>query len=233
MFQAAQSVALTRPRKRRRFGMGDSTTDALFARGRISAVQSSLNNAYSPSGTRLTVDGVWGSKSIARMVEYQRFLGIPANGRVDDNAANVSLGLPGSSSGSGAIDLGQGSGGGTNLLTDVTAGVGGGGGAPESSGLQSLFDILTLKGVRDATSTVTQAAIDQAKVTGIWTNETAKAAAKAGGNAAAGALKWLSDNGDLFAKIALGLGVGYSAAVALALGGGGLLLIFLFTGKKR
>lgn len=55
----------------------------------------------------------------------------------------------------------------------------------------------------------------------------ASAAASAGGSSAAAALKFLADNGNLFAKIAIILGMSLGAAQAVAIGGGAFVLIFL------
>lgn len=57
--------------------------------------------------------------------------------------------------------------------------------------------------------------------------DAAKAAADSGGAAALAALKFLADNGNLFAKVALALGVSLVMAEVLAIGAGGLLLILL------
>jgi hypothetical protein len=48
----------------------------------IRSVQAALNNLPS-SLARLSVDGVWGSKTSARVAEFQRMNGLPATGTLD------------------------------------------------------------------------------------------------------------------------------------------------------
>lgn len=226
MFEQQHIAAMkVRQNKRPRgFGLrGDSAT---------LVVQAALNR-FPSSLPKLATDGELGSKTSARLSEFQQMYGLPVTGQPD----NLTLQALGIGSGSASDLLGQGAGGGSNPLTiGLTAGAGGSGGpgAPDSSSdsSQSFWDIITLKGLRDAAAPVTQAAIEQAKVTGIWTSETALAAAKAGGDGAAAALKFLGDNGSLIAKLALSLGVGYGTALAISIGGAGAVVLLLMSSSK-
>lgn len=153
----------------------------------------------------------------------QRFS--PFGGIWDDVKAAISGSGP-----SGSVSVGTGAAGAANIFGGATGGASG-----ESSGIegdiqgsgagQAVIDALTLQGLRDAVSSVGQTAAKNL-ASNIVSDVNAVTSAK---NAA---LQFLADNGNLFAKVAIGLGVSYSLATALMLGGGGLLLIMLLSGKK-
>lgn len=122
MFSQQTALATSSRGRYKAFGALGQVTSS------VSALQAALNSAYSPSGTVLAVDGVFGSRTRARLIEYQAFIGLTPNGDKNDYATLVSLGLP-----AGGIE----------------------GGGSSDAGSYSWSDFLTLKPLRDAVSTST------------------------------------------------------------------------------
>lgn len=182
----------------------------------VAAIQTALNASYSPSGTVLSVDGILGPKTLARIAEFKSGLGYPATSNVDLmllTALGVSASADGGSFPGATTGIDHPGTTDTSVSTDWWT---------------AIYDALTLKGLSKVItpSQSTQQAVIDAATLKVWRD-----AAKTG---SAAALKSLSDNGDLLAKLAIGLGVGYSTALAIALGGGGIIvLMFLMGGKRR
>lgn len=161
----------------------------------IAAVQRALNSAYSPSGIVLVIDGIWGSKSRARMREFQSFIGLSVNGNVDDYAALVALGLP------------------VPALPGAT--VGGSVSYPGTSGASSTT------GNTSTSSSSPWSQIAQ-RVPGTIADSTL---ASQLGDATKQQLEQLAGQGDLAAKLALQMGTSRGTAQMLILGGVGLAAI--------
>lgn len=190
----------------------------------VAIVQAALN--YFLPSSPLVVDGHFGPATQARLREFQQLFGLPVTGQADPLTLQV-LGISGAVSPTSS---------GTGPWADVTAGVSGDE-LPDANSESTwglIWDALTLQGAPQAARNISQAintAGTAALAPGQWTFETAKAAANAGGAAAQAAMKWLADNGDLLAKLALALGVGYGTALAIAFGGSAIVLI-LFLKKN-
>lgn len=204
----------------------------------VATLQRALNAAYSPSGTVLDIDGVIGTQTRARIVEFKQQIGYPANSTVDVvllTALGVTAGgLPGATVTGSVQPLQQGYFDINDRWVPATGigngelGTGGYGPGVANLGEQGsnspIYDALTLKGLRDLLTTegvaAAKASAQNLMNVANATKETTNAA-----------LKFLADNGDLIAKGALALGVSYAVMTAIGIGGGGLLLIMLL--KKR
>lgn len=192
-------------------GFGDVASDSVkLAQTRLNEFAVADASILGEPQIILIVDGIDGEQTSQRTSQFQRAHGLPDSGDLDAFTMQA-LGV-------GVV---------SSSLGPVT------GGAQGQKPGESWSDFLA----RLAVSPVTMPAQGVQNITTALrgadaaTLAAAKAAANGTGDAAKAALKLLSDNGDLFAKIALGLGVGLGTAYAIALGGGGFILIMLL--KKR
>ena len=225
--QTAIVVNATRGRNYRRGPVGFSPFGSLGALdiNEIAALQQSLNQFQPTALPPLVVDGIVGPKTRAKIREFQSNHGLPVTGNFDSLTMQAlgfqSSGITTGAGGSGNDPTQQ-------AIADLMRGVGQQVGTmPQRSVWQQIWDALTLKGIGQAA----QNAEDVILAPGVWTVETAKAAANEATATGRDAMRWLASNGDLIAKGALGIGVAYSTMIALGVAGGGLLLVLLL--KKR
>lgn len=193
-------------------GLGELSNSLVYTASDIRQIQEALNRNPSKLPP-LVVDGIIGSKTLARIHEFQSQIGYAQQDTLQPPLLAV-LGLT------------------TNYgdpywqPTAVT--VGGQAGTPSddlswSEWLGSIFGVSPASAVGagvGAIASATQQEIDQAK-------QIVNSAANSGSQAVKDSLKFLADHGDLFAKFALAVGVSYGVAQAIAIGGGGFILIML------